>query len=134
MTEEGKMIYGKFKAGDKELPPGFDDAVSAEQAWVHQIMETRMKSRSATSTLAASLLRFMSCFPLDSKPFPDHSIPKLFPQHLLNFLLHVHCFANLSSFTSSDFVSGEDLHRKRVHQALFGARHLKRLLQPPPTR
>lgn len=56
LTEEGKKIYGQLKAGNKEQPPHFEDEVGAEQAWVHEIMEARMKSRSATSVLATMLL------------------------------------------------------------------------------
>ena len=53
LTGEGKMVYGNFKAGNKEVPPHFEEDVETEQEWVRQIMEARIKSRSATSALAA---------------------------------------------------------------------------------
>ena len=52
LTGEGKMVYGNFKAGNKEVPPHFEEDVETEE-WVCQIMEARIKSRSATSALAA---------------------------------------------------------------------------------
>ena len=60
LTEEGKKVYGGFRAGNKELPDNFDEEVLLEQKWIKQIMDLRIRARSATRALSAILSKTIS--------------------------------------------------------------------------
>ena len=47
LTEEGKQVYGAFKAGNKEMPNGFEEEVLKEQQWMTTIMEKLYRKRRA---------------------------------------------------------------------------------------
>lgn len=47
LTEAGRHLYGEYKAGQKELPPRFEEQVFKEQEWVSLLMENRFKERKA---------------------------------------------------------------------------------------
>ena len=45
LTEEGRQVYGAFKAGNKEMPNGFEEEVLKEQQWVSTIMDKLYRKR-----------------------------------------------------------------------------------------
>ena len=47
LTEEGKKVYGAFKAGAKEMPEHFEEEVLKEQEWVTTIMNNLYQKRRA---------------------------------------------------------------------------------------